>query len=108
MCTVAADVGGSPDPVLIAGDTNLPGSSWAFGHCFGGFQDGFATVGNGFGYTFPSTPRHEPWMRIDRVLADYHFRFLSFDVGPGLLSDHRPVIADLELEAQRPPGSVKH
>ena len=105
MCTVASDAGGSPDPVLIAGDTNLPGSSWAFSHCFGGFQDGFATVGNGFGYTFPSTKRRRPWMRIDRVLADDRSRFLGFEVGPGLLSDHQPVIADLELAAAGKQGA---
>ncbi len=96
MCNVATDANAAPLPVIIAGDTNLPGSSWAFAHCMGGFQDGFAKAGNGFGYTFPSTKRRRPWMRIDRVLANDRFRFLHFEVAPPMSSDHRAVIADLE------------
>ncbi|HVY36618.1 MAG TPA: endonuclease/exonuclease/phosphatase family protein [Polyangia bacterium] len=101
MCNVGDDAGSATDPVIIAGDTNLPGSSWAFAHCLGRFQDGFARVGNGFGYTFPSTKRRRPWMRIDRVLADDHFRFLHFEVAPAMSSDHRGVIADLEWAVAR-------
>ena len=29
------------DPVVIAGDTNLPTQSWLFHHTLGRFQDGF-------------------------------------------------------------------
>lgn len=101
MCTAAADASAATEPVIIAGDTNLPGASWAFAHCLGGFQDGFAKVGNGFGYTFPSTKRRRPWMRIDRVLANGGFRFLHFEVAPVMSSDHRGVIADLEPTAAR-------
>ena len=101
MCNVAADANAAADPVVIAGDTNLPGSSWAFAHCLGGFQDGFATAGNGFGYTFPSTKRRRPWMRIDRILANDRFRFLHFEVAPPMSSDHRAVIADLDLAPAR-------
>jgi vancomycin resistance protein VanJ len=97
MCAVGAEASASTEPVIIAGDTNLPGLSWAFAECLGKFQDGFAKVGNGLGYTFPSTKRRRPWMRIDRVLADDRFRFLHFEVTPAMRSDHRGVIADLEL-----------
>ncbi|HSS39734.1 MAG TPA: endonuclease/exonuclease/phosphatase family protein, partial [Polyangia bacterium] len=101
MCNVAADANAAADPVVIAGDTNLPGSSWAFAHCLGGFQDGFATAGNGFGYTFPWTKRRRPWMRIDSILANARFRFLHFEVVPPMSSDHRAVIADLDLAPAR-------
>jgi len=90
----------SADPVLIAGDTNLPTLSWALGHYLGDFQDGFSKAGSGFGYTFPAGRR--TWMRIDRVLADDHFRFLGFNVLRTRASDHYAVTADLEL---RPGGT---
>ncbi len=35
---LAADAAKSSEPVIIAGDTNLPGLSWAFSHWLGGLQ----------------------------------------------------------------------
>ena len=83
------------DPVVIAGDTNLPGLSWAFAHWLGDYTDGFSAAGTGFGYSFPA-PR-TPWMRIDRIMADRHFRFGEFRVIDSYISDHFAVMADLEL-----------
>jgi len=83
-------------PVIIAGDTNLPELSWAFAQWLGDFSDGFAKAGSGFGYSYPS-PRN-PWMRIDRVMADErHVRFRSFEVINQYISDHYAVTSDLEL-----------
>lgn len=92
---VAAHAAASPYPVLVAGDTNLPSLSWALGHSLGGYQDGFAEVGRGFGYTFPARKR-PAWLRLDRVFADGHFRFLSFSPLHVHISSHYPVVADLE------------
>jgi endonuclease/exonuclease/phosphatase (EEP) superfamily protein YafD len=92
---IAEGAGRSPHPVIIGGDTNLPGLSWALGRWLGDFQDGFAAAGKGFGYTFPAPRR--PWMRIDRILASPRFRFLRFDVVEERVSDHLAVVADLEL-----------
>jgi endonuclease/exonuclease/phosphatase (EEP) superfamily protein YafD len=92
---LAADAAGSPDPVIIAGDTNLPGLSWAFSHWLGGFSDGFDEVGRGFGYSYPA--QRMVWMRIDRVLAGPRFRFLDVTtISPGI-SNHLAVAVDLEL-----------
>jgi len=85
----------SPDPVIIAGDTNLPDLSWAFAHWLGAYSDGFSAAGSGFGYSFPA-PRH-PWMRLDRIMADQRFRFRSFQVINQYISDHFAVTAELEL-----------
>ena len=85
----------SRDPVVIAGDTNLPGLSWAFAHWLGDYTDGFSAAGTGFGYSFPA-PR-TPWMRIDRIMADRRFRFDDFRVIDSYISDHFAVMADLEL-----------
>ncbi len=96
---LARDARRSSAWVVMAGDTNLPGLSWAFAHWLGDFRDGFAEAGNGFGYTFPAPDN--PWMRIDRIVADPRLRFLKFRTLEEPISDHRAVLADLEL-----PGSV--
>jgi hypothetical protein len=89
----------STNPVIIAGDTNLPALSAVYARTLaaGPWQDGFATVGNGLGYTFPTRWRYDlgPWMRIDRILAGPALRFLRFEVGGRGASDHCPVIAEL-------------
>ena len=92
---LAADAAKSSDPVLIAGDTNLPGLSWAFSHWLGGFSDGFAEAGRGFGYSYPA--QRMVWMRIDRVLAGSRFRFLDAATISPRVADHLAVAADLEL-----------
>jgi endonuclease/exonuclease/phosphatase family metal-dependent hydrolase len=92
---LAADAAKSSDPVLIAGDTNLPGLSWAFSHWLGGLSDGFAEVGRGFGYSYPA--QRMVWMRIDRILAGSRFRFLDAATVSPRVSDHLAVTADLEL-----------
>jgi endonuclease/exonuclease/phosphatase (EEP) superfamily protein YafD len=92
---VAEHAGASPYPVLIAGDTNLPSGSWLLGRLLGDYQDGFAEVGRGFGYTFPAHQRLA-WLRLDRILADGHFRFVSFRRLDVHVSTHFPVVTDLE------------
>jgi vancomycin resistance protein VanJ len=79
-------------PVLIAGDTNLPGLSPALREAFSGFQDGFAAAGWGFGYTFPAK---SPFLRLDRVFAGPELRFTHFQLGCPRVSDHLCVWADL-------------
>ncbi|HEY2513176.1 MAG TPA: endonuclease/exonuclease/phosphatase family protein, partial [Polyangiaceae bacterium] len=91
----------SKNPVIIAGDTNLPALSRLYARYLdsgeGRWRDGFAQVGLGFGYTFPAqgSRREMPWMRIDRILASPELRFLHFEVGGRTASDHCPVLADV-------------
>jgi vancomycin resistance protein VanJ len=80
-------------PVVIAGDTNLPGLSRILNESFSRYQDGFVSAGHGFGYTFPAG---KAWMRIDRVFASDTLRFVGFDVGRSSASDHYCVVADLQ------------
>lgn len=82
-------------PVIIAGDTNLPGSSQIFAETLGGWRDGFTAVGRGFGYTYPAH-KGLAWLRLDRILAGPELRFLDFSVGARHGSDHYCVYADLE------------
>jgi endonuclease/exonuclease/phosphatase family metal-dependent hydrolase len=82
------------EPVVIAGDTNLPDLSPVFSRHLSRFQDGFVKAGAGFGYTYPNDRR--PWMRIDRILATDALRFVKFEVGTSAASDHLCVVADLQ------------
>ena len=91
----ADDARQSPEPVLIAGDTNLPGLSWALATLLGDYHDAFADAGRGFGYTYPAW--HRRWLRIDRVLGGPRVRFLSAESAPPRLHDHLPLTADVEL-----------
>jgi vancomycin resistance protein VanJ len=92
--TLAGMAGQERDPVIIVGDTNLPIHSRVRRRYLGNYRDGFAEAGLGFGNTFPS--KH-PWMRIDLVLSSRALRFTRFEVGSGLASDHRSVVADVAL-----------
>jgi vancomycin resistance protein VanJ len=82
-------------PVVIAGDTNLPGLSQVFGRYLSPYRDAFSDVGWGFGYTFPNE-KHRPWMRIDRILASAPLLFVRFQTGQSAASDHMCVVADLQ------------
>jgi endonuclease/exonuclease/phosphatase (EEP) superfamily protein YafD len=85
------------DPVILAGDTNLPGLSPVLNRFLSSYEDGFSVAGWGFGYTFP-TNELRPWMRIDRILAKGGpLRFVHFEVGHAFsASDHLCVVADVQ------------
>ncbi len=83
-------------PVLVAGDTNLPGLSPVLHRFLSTYDDGFERAGWGFGYTFP-TDKWRPWMRIDRIMTNDPLHFVRFEVGESrVASDHRCVVAELQ------------
>ena len=90
---LAAAVREARNPVVVAGDTNLPGLSRLFAETLGGLQDGFTHAGRGFGYSFPG---EGPWMRIDRILASPDLRFTRFHVGNQSRTTHLSVFAELQ------------
>lgn len=92
---IAAVAGASARPVIIAGDTNLPGLSWILGEYLGGFRDAFSVSGRGFGYTFPAS---RPWMRIDRILTNDRLRTVEFSIGQTVASEHLCVFAVIGRE----------
>jgi vancomycin resistance protein VanJ len=92
---LSSDARKRAEPVIIAGDTNLPQGSWALHSLFSGFSDAFFSAGAGFGYTFPSRPL--PWTRIDRIWGNGAVRFLNARVTGAAGSDHHGVIAELEF-----------
>jgi endonuclease/exonuclease/phosphatase (EEP) superfamily protein YafD len=92
MTRVAA---ASPRPVIIGGDTNLPGLSWLYARHLGRFRDGFASAGVGLGYTDPAA---RGWLRIDRILTNDRLRTIEFRVGDSVASDHHAVFALVTAE----------
>ncbi|HEY8042559.1 MAG TPA: endonuclease/exonuclease/phosphatase family protein [Polyangiaceae bacterium] len=84
------------DPVILAGDTNLPELSRVLARNLSGYADGFTKAGWGFGYTYPSNDKHRPWMRIDRIMASEGLRFVGFEIGQSTASDHLCVVADVQ------------
>ncbi len=80
------------DPMILAGDFNMPPDSAIMAKVREHYTSGFEAVGWGFGYTRPS---RLSWIGIDRVLASRDCRFLSSSVGPRVGSDHRPIDAVL-------------
>ncbi len=93
---LAVDVADRVHPVVLAGDSNLPSDSALFRHYLARFSDGFSERGFGLGYTFPAH-RNFRWLRIDRVLAGPGARILDFAIVDKTGSDHRPVLADVEI-----------
>jgi endonuclease/exonuclease/phosphatase family metal-dependent hydrolase len=91
---VIRDATDERNPVIIAGDSNLPTLSKLARLNFANFSDGFSEAGTGFGYTYPARPS---WMRIDRILASSALRFTTFEVGCAGVSDHLCVVAGLSL-----------
>jgi endonuclease/exonuclease/phosphatase family metal-dependent hydrolase len=91
--TIAETAAKSPEPVVIAGDTNLPGLSRILARYLSPFDDAFVEAGSGFGYTFPSG--RMPWMRIDRILTGRGLRAVRFQRGTSTLSDHLCVVGDV-------------
>jgi len=84
-----------PGPVVVAGDTNLPTPSRLLNRTLGEYVDAFQQAGLGFGYTFP-TNKWRPWMRIDRIIARGPLRFVHFEIGRPVVSDHHFIVADLQ------------
>lgn len=80
-------------PVLIVGDTNLPGLSAVLRRSLSSYTDGFRAAGWGFGYSFPT---HHPFLRLDRILAKGGLQFSSFKIACQGVSDHLCVLADIQ------------
>lgn len=92
LAAVVLEAKGEDVPVVIAGDTNLPGLSPALRNLFFAYQDGFVAASWGLGYTFPTK---WPFMRLDRIFASSKLRFVRFEIGCAGASDHLCVWADL-------------
>jgi vancomycin resistance protein VanJ len=84
------------EPLIVAGDFNTPTESVLYRRHWGDLHDAYAKGGWGVGHTLFSR-----WhgIRIDHILYDSRWKCGSSWVAPHMGSDHRPVIAELELIA---------
>jgi endonuclease/exonuclease/phosphatase (EEP) superfamily protein YafD len=91
------------DPVVVAGDLNVPPLGRAYRTLRGSLTDAFAARGRGFGFSFPGTTRNPlslfgPWLRLDYVLCGNRIRPVACRVEPHRRAQHRAVLATLAWE----------
>lgn len=84
-------------PEIICGDFNDVPNSYAYWQIRGDKKDAFVEKGSGLGRTFLSL---DPTLRIDYILCDKKFDIKQFTVADKRLSDHFPLIADVELSKE--------
>lgn len=88
----------SPYPIILCGDFNDVPNSYAYGEIGDGLQNAFVQKGSGFGRTYSGI---SPTLRIDNIFVDKRFTVDQFKRVPKLLSDHFPVIADINLHLSK-------
>ncbi len=86
----------SPFPVLVAGDLNEIPQSPTYRIIKHGLSDAFQAGGRGMGFSYYYKT---PGLRIDYLFCDPHIAVRKCFTGPGIFSDHRPVIGEFELKA---------
>ncbi len=92
---IKAEVEKSPYPVIICGDLNDVPNSYAY-HTIGNeMKNAFAEKGSGLGRTFAGI---SPVLRIDNIFVDSRFDVQQFLRIRKKLSDHFPIIADVQLQ----------
>ncbi len=85
----------SPYPVILCGDFNDVPNSYAY-HTIGkNMQNAFREKGSGISRTFSGI---SPTLRIDNIFASPQFTFLQYTRIKKKMSDHFPIIADMELK----------
>ncbi len=99
---------------LAVGDFNMPNHGRAYRGTAARLTDAFAESGRGFGFTMPGATRNPlalfgPWMRLDYVFCGKGARPANCRVEPDRASQHRAVVAEIELiprgEAPPPRGA---
>jgi endonuclease/exonuclease/phosphatase family metal-dependent hydrolase len=92
---IRAEIDKSPYPVILCGDFNDVPDSYSY-HTIGkGMKNAFVEKGVGLGRTFAGI---SPVLRIDNIFASKSFDVLQFGRINKKLSDHFPILADLQLK----------
>jgi endonuclease/exonuclease/phosphatase family metal-dependent hydrolase len=92
---IRAEIDKSPYPVMVCGDFNDVPNSYAYHTIGGGLQNTFAEKGSGIGRTFSGI---SPTLRIDNIFVSQSYDVLQYTRINKKLSDHFPVIADVQLK----------
>lgn len=85
----------SPYPVIVCGDFNDVPNSFAYRTIGNGMKNAFTEKGSAIGRTFYGI---SPTLRIDNIFTDKRFEVEQYVRIKKKLSDHFPVIADLEFK----------
>jgi endonuclease/exonuclease/phosphatase (EEP) superfamily protein YafD len=93
-----------PRPKLAVGDFNMPNHGRVYHRMTRNLSDAFEESGRGYGFTMPGKTRNPlalfgPWMRLDYVLCGEGLRPADCRVEPNRQSQHRAVVAVIELPA---------
>ncbi len=91
---IRAEMKKSPYPIIITGDFNDVPNSYAYHVIGNGMKNAFVEAGSGLGRTYSGI---SPVLRIDNIFADRKFDVKQFLRIPRKLSDHFPIMADLQL-----------
>ena len=104
MLNAARDTMGTPNGLLMVGDFNTPPRGRLYRSLLTQWQDAFRSAGSGLGHTFSS---RLPLVRIDYIWTDPRFVVrrctpleplgVSRAGTAGMASDHRPLVAELDL-----------
>ncbi len=88
------EINKSPYPVIVCGDFNDVPNSYSY-HTIGkGLKNAFTEKGVGLGRTFTGI---SPVLRIDNIFADKKFDVLQFKRINLKLSDHFPILTDVQM-----------
>ena len=82
-------------PIILCGDFNDVPNSYAYNTIGKNMQNAFVEAGYGIGSTFSGIL---PILRIDQIFYSNQFEIKQFTRIPKKLSDHFPIIADLEIK----------
>jgi endonuclease/exonuclease/phosphatase family metal-dependent hydrolase len=91
---IRAEIDKSPYPVIVTGDFNDVPNSYAYHTIGGNMKNAFVEKGGGLGRTFSGI---SPVLRIDNIFVDRKMDVLQFGLLKKKLSDHFPIIADVEM-----------
>ncbi|MHB8206192.1 endonuclease/exonuclease/phosphatase family protein [Mucilaginibacter sp.] len=84
-----------PYPYIISGDFNDTPSSFAVNQMSKGLKNAFCEKGSGFGKTYNGD---FPNFQIDYIMVSPSLNVLDYDIIEKRLSDHYPVVSDLQLK----------
>lgn len=91
---IREEIDKSPYPVIINGDFNDVPNSYAYHTIGGNLQNAFVEKGGGLGRTFSGI---SPVLRIDNIFVDKKIAVKQFLTIKKKLSDHFPIIADVQM-----------
>jgi endonuclease/exonuclease/phosphatase (EEP) superfamily protein YafD len=91
---IRAEINMSPYPVIVTGDFNDVPNSYAYQMIGGNRKNAFVEKGIGLGRTFSGI---SPVLRIDNIFVDEKMNVLQYNLVKNKLSDHFPIMADVEM-----------